>query len=166
MARKDRQGFALLVVVLVLALVSVVGLMVVDVVNVEQRMIGFRRIAVEARATAEGGALEVINDGSLSSYLPGFASESYSTVYEPSSSSPFVAESDEFGPARSFSGRIDLVRHARPDESGIGTARVFVYEVTTVATVDGGRAEDEVRAEIIKIFSPQEGVVLPEVHAR
>lgn len=164
---KNEGGFALVMVILVLALVSVVSLIVVDVVNMEQRMIGYRRVGLEARALAEAGATEILNDSELAGMLPGFDDPALRSPYVPSSASPYyVPAGDADGPPREYNGMIYLVRTEVPEGSDMNTVNTFVYEIQVDASINQGQASDRVVVEVFKAFANKDGTVLPQVYAR
>jgi hypothetical protein len=164
--RRDRRGFSLLVVMLVMALLAVIGVIVLSLVQADVEILGIERVSNEARYGAEGAGMEVLNDDDLTKMLPGYAAEDLMSPYTKSAGSAFDRESTMGLSEIHYDAEVYLVRDTPVHESSLTVTRAFLYQIELEARVNGGAASDEVHAEIYKVFTMPAGTVLPDKHAR
>jgi hypothetical protein len=163
----QQRGFALIIVVLILAVLGFAGTIVLNTITIEQRMMGMARLSLDARTVADGALSEVVNDRDLEASLPDYASSNMtSATYSPSPSSPFVGGMTIDQPERDYDVTIQLVRTVPIFESSIQTIRAFVYDINVTSTINANQAADEATAQAFKLFAMQSGTVLPNMHAR
>lgn len=177
--RRDQEGFALLVVVLIVALLAVVGATLLDLVNVDLNLVGQQRRAIEAKAVADGALLEVLDDAELSSYFPTFDDPTLRRTYvangvkDPNGTPIQLDETNSAyvqypgtSSERTYEANVGLVRVSKVPESSTSLFRGLVYEVSAQSKLNQGLATSEVRAEIVKKVSVGRGTVIPPRHVR
>ncbi|MGF1511891.1 MAG: hypothetical protein ACFB9M_20545 [Myxococcota bacterium] len=155
----NRRGFSLPVVILSLGVVTVSALVLLDVVNVDIRLLGAERRTLESRLQAEGGLMEMMNDQRLLEALPDYASNSLSAEMTPPDDSMFTHGS------ASYEAQVRLIRLAPLLESSQSKLQAVVYELVVDAQ-DGLDGQAGVRAEIYKFASKNNGLIQESKHAR
>jgi Tfp pilus assembly protein PilX len=164
--RSERRGFSLIVVVIIVALVSVSGIVVLEIVTRDQETWQWTRERVQAREVAEGALMEVANDTATADLLPSLTDSELVKPYEPSANSAYVGDLDNVRSAQDYDATISHVRFVPVVESSISYITAMVYEVRTDARVAGGRATQEIHAEAYRVVGLPSGKVLPRMHAR
>ncbi len=174
----DARGFALFIVVLVVALLAVAGGTLLDMVNVDLLIAGEHRRSHKARTLAVGGAMETMADTALTpSNMPidplnptwVYASDQggvprrdpagiASAMDETNSS--FVRNPGNVNFQESYTSNIRLLRLGPTLDTSVDQATAVFYEVQSVSTVGNGAASKEVRAEIYRIAQGAAGRVL------
>ena len=162
--RPSEAGFSLLTTVLLLAIASVAAVVVLSSVQDEQDMLRLAKQRDEARETAYGGLMEIMNDQGLSARLPEPETAGMKTAYQPSADSLFDRES-LYRSQRSYQAEIRLLRVAPMVESSHNTVRAVMYEVRVDAEGPEGSAAG-VEAQIYKVVSSQSGIIQPRTHGR
>jgi len=160
--RRDRAGFGMFVVVMLMAVVSVVGLSLMDVIRVDLLIVGNEAEQGRAREMAEGALMEIITDEDLPDRLPGLADPNLSAPYSPTTNS-------QFSEARAYSeveATARLLRIVPLMESSHTYSRAVVHEVSVNGEVAGGAATHDVSATIYQTITFRPGIVLPRRHAR
>lgn len=182
----DQRGFALFIVVLVVALLAVAGGTLLDMVNVDLLIAGEHRRSHKARTVAIGGAVETMADTTLT---PGnMPNDPLNPVWvyaldqggvprrDPAglsvpmdeTNSTFVRSPGNPTLQESYTSNIRLLRLGTPKDTSIDTVAVY-YEVQSVSSIGNGAASKEVRAEIYRIAQGTGGRVLENaagIHAR
>ena len=166
MRRPDSRqaGFSLLTTVLLLAIAAVAATVVLVSVTDEQDLLRQQRQRNEARETAQGGLMELMNDQRLSAILPTPDTPQLSASYTPATSSLFDNAS-VYRSARDYQAEVRLVRVAPMLESSHNVVRAVMYEVRVDAEGAEG-AGAGVEAQIYKVTSSQSGIIQPRTHAR
>jgi len=162
MKKKQRRGFALFVVVLLTAMLSVVAMSVLDLVRIDLLLAGHERTNDEAREVAEGALMEVINDEETPTLLPMLDDSDLAESYTPSTLSPFVRDSG----ARSYEASARLLRIVPMSESSHSFSRAIVHELESDADAGYGNASFRASTEVFRTVSFRPGIVLPRRHAR
>ncbi|MEQ9501316.1 MAG: hypothetical protein RIT81_30890 [Deltaproteobacteria bacterium] len=183
----NQRGFALFIVVLVVALVAVAGGTLLDMVNVDLVIAGEHRKAAQARAVAIGGAQETMADTNLTPANMPIDPANNSWVYATDqgglprrdplgissvmdeTNSTFVKNPGNVTLQESYTSNIRLLRLGPALDTSVDQATAVFYEVQSVSTIGDGAASKEVRAEIYRIAQGAAGRVLEGatgVHAR
>lgn len=159
-ARGQRRGFALITVVLLTALGTIAGAMLLDLVRIDILLGKSQRQTQTAREVAEGAVMEAINDLDTPTQLPSFEDSDMTARYVPSTDSAFDQRAGEF--------EVDfaLVRVVPLAESSALQSRALVYEVDATGAVGGGEAHFDVRTEVFRVVSYKPGTEPPRRHAR
>lgn len=161
------RGFALIMVVIIIAMLAVIGASVLDVVYLGALMAGEGRRSSEARFVAESGNREIVNDEEFRDRFPDFTN--LETSFDPSPNSYFSHDSMEGSTsAQTYRGTARLVRLAGIAET-TQLARGIFYEVVTEASIGSSSRVDatsEVRSEVYYPTQLPPGTILPRNHAR
>lgn len=152
-------GFALLIVMLLVAMLAVGALSLLDMVNLDIVMVGEERRYTRAKETAEGGFFEMVNDTQTPDLLPGLDHLSLSEAYSPPPQSVFIAENE------SYEGNFELLRIVPLSESSHTLTRAVVHGLQTTAR-SGSRASADVEVEIYRVMAYRPGTIFPRRHAR
>jgi hypothetical protein len=160
--RALERGFTMVTVVLLIAVVTVSGLLVVDLIGEDLGLLGAERRTLEAREVAEGGLMELLNDQQVMNSLPGLDSATLRVDVQPGPGSAFVEQAR----GKTYTGRVELVRVAPMLESSEGLVRAVVYQVSVEGEAGSGGASARVEAEVFRVASVRPGLVQPRVHAR
>ncbi len=179
-------GFALLVIVLIVALIGVAAVALLDIVNVDLLIVGQHRRTVDAHSVAMGAMYEVLGDQRLDGTvfpLPNTPQLSYqyagkqganyvrdpqgrfSTTAMNPNNSAFIKNLGT-PVEEGYSADIALIRMGPPEDTGLNTARDLVYEVRVIADVGNGDATKEVRATTSRRVAMATGRQITPVHAR
>lgn len=165
MGRRGTQaGFSLLGVTITMMVAIVAALVVIDMLEEDQKMMVLQRQYQEAREAAEGGLMEIINDQSVMGLLPTPTTPGMAIQYTPTSYSLFGA-ADRGKGVRNYTADIQLVRVTPLLESSQSVVRAVVYDVRVNAIQTSG-AGAGVHAEVYKIATGSPGYVAPRQHAR
>lgn len=157
-------GFALLTVVMLVAVFTISALVVVELINSDIKSVGVQHRAEEARATAEGGLMEVLNDHNTMESLPTLSSPNLKATYTVDADSNFAGSSPFRGTGQ-YTADFQLVRVAPLLESSHNVVRAVVYEVNVESQMDSGSSA-RVQAEVYRVVASKAGVVQPRMHAR
>jgi type II secretory pathway pseudopilin PulG len=157
---RDRRGFALIVIVLVVAMMSVVAATLLSSIGSELSIIGRRRETWAARQIADSGAREMLaNNGAL---LPDFNTANLETTWQPSANSPAVDSASGSG----YTGKYRLLRFVPVSESSEGSVRALVYEIDSTGQYLANDSTSEVAGEVYRTVAVAQGIVAPRIHAR
>lgn len=184
--RNQRAGFALLIVVLVVALVGVSAVALLDLVNVDLLIVGQHRQTVDAFATAYGAMNEVNADSRIDGTirpLPNSPSPTY--VYaqkvagtytrDPAGivvSQPMTPNNSAYvkdlgtGLEQGYEADISLLRFVPVNDTGLNRVYMAAHETRVIATVANGALTKEVRAVTLQPFTRSNGYIPPRIHAR
>jgi hypothetical protein len=160
--RSSARGFAILVVMMVVALMSVAGIALLDFVNLDLVLVGVSRVRAEATLAAEGASLEVLEDAEARNFLPDLTSTTLSAGYTPPAETPLI----NTAAGRSYTSEVKLLRFVPVRETSATWSRALVYEVTTVSQSRQRNATSEVRVVAYKTIAVPVGVTYPRRHAR
>lgn len=189
MARRRPQsqarGFALLVVVLLVALIAVAAVALLDIVQVDLLVVGQHRRTMDAQAVAVGAMMEVISDDTLRTQLPDPSVLSLAYQYAGKQGAnyvrdptgrfvtiPMTAANSAFVRAagtsveQGYDANVELLRVSNPTNTGLTDSQTLTYEVTVVSSINNGEATKEVRAQISRVVGVQSGTLLTTRHAR
>lgn len=174
----QERGFALIVVVMIVAAISLVAVTLLNFVNLDVVIAGQNRKTFEARAVADCAAFEVLDHADTPGLLPDFASNNLQYVASdphgifgaagtaPAGTSYCITPGTLDKPAQDYSADVRLLRYVPLTESSLNWSRALVYELRTIGEIDNGDATSEVRAEIWRVASYAPGTLLPRIHAR
>jgi len=160
--RPGREGFTLFVVIMLVAILAMAGMSLLNLIRVDLSLVGQSRSNIVARELAEGGLMEIINDGALPATAPSISSPSLSVPYPPPAGSRFVDPAE----AKTYTGEVNLLRLVPLSESSQGLTRAVVYEVGVTSSYRDGQSTAELNAEIYRVVSWAPGTVLPSRHYR
>lgn len=178
-----RRGFAMLIVILIVALLSVLAAALLDLVNVDITLVGQHRRAFEARQIAEGATYEILGDPTLPSRLPTLASIDGATPPRPlyyryaandvldpdgtpvplSPASSAVVKTSAV--QQSYNADICLVGLGPVVGSSANLFQSVTHELTVIGRLNSGQATSETRAEI-KQLVPKPSSLQGRVHCR
>lgn len=184
--RHSKSGFALLIVVLIVALVGVAAVALLDIVNVDLLIVGQHRRTVDAYANAVGAMFEVTADGRIDDTVrptPKSASPSlvltqknggvytrdptgvFGTQVMTSANSAYV---DNVGTSleEGYEATINYLGYRPLPDTGQDKILGLMYETVVVASVNNGDATKEVRAITTKPITVSNGYIPPRIHAR
>ncbi len=174
--KEQQRGFALLTVVLMVALMTMVLLIVGDVVSVDFSLLGEHRKNIRAENNAEAAMREVLGNRDAQDNLPDFSdanlrfdfvscagatctSNSGVPAILDENNSSIVNDDDTYRADARF------IRRGPQMDTSLG-AEILVYEVSAVATVAGGDASSQVRSEVFVYSEREPGRIIPTIHAR
>jgi hypothetical protein len=188
--RRDQRGFALIIVVLLVALLSIVAVSLLDVINLDLVISGQTRRTNEARAVADGVAMELQthvnmdNDQASGGWLPSFT-EVPDLTYVVADPDDILAPAGTVDPpdsyyktpgdltrsASTFTSDVRFLRYVPITETSLNWSRALVYELRTLGQVgppgtDATDSTSEVRVEFSRVVNYQPGMLLPRFHAR
>ena len=163
-SRRQQRGFVLVVVIIIVALLALMGASIMNVLSEDMQIIGQSRRGFEARAVAEGGVSEMMNDTTVSTNYPDLATAGLRTTYNPNS---LVTTSMFNVPAegRQYQGEIRLLRFGPAVESDIEQARTVTYEFFAVGDFNQ-MAQTEFVAEVFNVIGYPRGWSPAERHYR
>lgn len=160
LSRSRRQrGFALLTIVMVVAVMGVVAGVMMTSIGDELSMIGRRKETWAARQIADSGAREMLAD--TSAVLPDFTTAGLVTTYTTTTSAVVDPTTNS-----SYTGTYRLLRFVPVAESSQNWVRAFVYEVEARSQYQGNDSSSAVKAEIYRTVAVAPGTVAPRIHAR
>jgi hypothetical protein len=160
-----RRGFALLTVLLLVAIFTVSALVALEIVRGNLDDVGTVHRRQEAKDAAEGGLMEALNDRATMSVLPTFTTPNLTSSYTVSSGSRFSGPASASRAAGTYNASFALVRMAPLLESSHTVVRAVIYQVDVEAKLDNGAAS-AVEAEVYRVVSAKSGAVQPRIHAR
>ena len=189
MARRRPQtrtrGFALLVVVLLVALIAVAAVALLDIVQVDLLVVGQHRRTMDAQALAVGAMMEVVSDDNLRTQLPDPSVLNLAYQYAGKQAGGYVRDPTgrflttpmtplnsayvrDLGTSveRGYDANVELLRVSNPTNTGLTDSQTLTYEVTVIADVNNGETTKEVRAQIARVVAVQSGTLLTTRHAR
>lgn len=132
-----RRGFSLVSVSLLTGVMALTAVGVFEALQQNQERLFEQRRRDEARAVAEGGLAEILNDRRLLQILPTEAGAQAAFQYTRPASTEF---SDDQG--ETYRGEVTLVRAAPALESSQRRIRAIVYEVRVAGRKYGEHASD------------------------
>lgn len=159
---KNRRGFSLMIVIVLVALMSLAAVAQLNLISVDLSIIGNNRRSTDALAIADGAVMEVIDDQRAATYLPEFTTPQLSSNYSPSPASPFVDPAT----GQSYTANVKLLRFVPLSESSQTWSHALIYEIDAVGESTNGEGTGEVRTQIFKAVALAPGIILPRMHAR
>lgn len=157
--QRDEAGFALLMVMLLVAMLAVGALSLLDMVNLDIIMVGEERRFSRAKEAAEGGFFEMVNDTETPDLLPTLNHATLRESYTTSPQSVFIAENE------SYEGNFELLRIVPMAESSHTLTRAVVHGMHARGR-SGSRASADVDVEIYRVMAYRPGTIFPRRHAR
>lgn len=154
-----REGFAMLVVIIIAALLALLATSLMQLVQSDLSEIGQSRKTFEARDTADGAVSEMLNDMGFVDDYPVLGGASLEVAYN-NAGSRFTGE------GREYQGSVRLLRVGPATESSLEQTRVITYEVRALADVNGGAAQSEIVAEVLRTIAYPRGWAPQEQHFR
>lgn len=181
----SQRGFALLIVMMLVALVGLGAAALLDLVNVDIGIAAVQRKSVEAESASVGAVLETIGDANFARMLPQLDDADLRTaLVERQSDGTYVIDPDGvvatrvISPAESafieapggysedgYESDVRLVRII-PRQNSSHTFAVAVYEVRARASISGGEASREARSLVYLPVAVRADRVSRQRHAR
>lgn len=151
-----RRGFAMLVVVMIVALVSVIALTLLNFLQMDLSIVGQNRRAAEARYLADAANLEIVDHISTEMFL--------TTVVrtEPELTAPVPVVPDswvnrpvgtETSRPEVYTAQATFLRRITVSENSLRVVRGDVYEISATGVVNDGDASSQVRSEVIRLVT-------------
>ena len=185
--RQDEGGFALLVVVLLVALVGVSGVALLDMVQVDLNIVGQQRKTTRAQTVAVGGMLELLSDtqvgnaANLAQPQPGqtmirYVGTNAGTLMRfpdgpptpealtPSNSA--VAANLGTRLEDSYEADISYLRAVPLEDTSLQRVVAIVYEARVASRVYDGEASSEIRSEFFRPVTLSQGYQIPNISQR
>lgn len=161
MRRRDggQAGFALLMVMLLVAMLAVGALSLLDMVNLDIIMVGEERRYSRAKEAAEGGFSEMVNDTETPDLLPTLNHSTLREDYKAPAASVFIQEFER------YEGNFELLRIVPMAESSHTLTRAVVHGLHTTGR-SGSRASADLDVEIYRVMAYRPGTIFPRRHAR
>ncbi|MCB9655916.1 MAG: hypothetical protein H6729_17455 [Deltaproteobacteria bacterium] len=174
------RGFALIVVVLIVALLAVAAVTLLDIVNIDINFTGQKRVRLLADSNAQGAMMEVVTDEQISRSLPDYSFTDQRHVWAQGNTKyPVGAPSVPLDSSNSafvrnigspleetYDADIRLLKYGPVQDTGVDTARALIYEVSTRADVHDDKASREARTEVFLFQPVQSGQRIAPRHAR
>lgn len=184
--RHSRSGFALLIVVLIVALVGVAAVALLDIVNVDLLIVGQHRRTVDAYSNAIGAMYEVTADGRMDDTVrPTPQSPSPTLVLAQKTAGVYMRDPtgafgtqvmnntnsayvDNLGTTleEGYEATINYLGYRPLPDTGQDKIIGLMYETVVVASVNNGDATKEIRAITTKPITVSNGYIPPRIHAR
>jgi hypothetical protein len=183
--RRDRRGFALLVVVLITGLASIGALTLLDVVDVDLGVATEHGKNVRVAGLAAEAVREVIGDNGSTGFLPDFQSANLEFRYAgrdaagnlvkgPGSAAPValgeansVVVRDVGLPSEEgYEAVASLVGIGPVEDTGLTSLQAVHYELAVTAASGAGRYTKENRVGVTRVMAVPSGMVLRPTHAR
>jgi hypothetical protein len=161
--RRSGRGYALILVVMIVALLALAAVTLLDLIRVDLSMTGRYERSLEARAIADGALFEVFDD--VETKYPDSPS---ARAYGPAraAKSAFVRPASSDGPALDYSAEACWLSLAPLPGSSLLDAAGLWYQVRTISDVGGGEASAEERLEAVRPVVVRNGTFLPHAHCR
>jgi hypothetical protein len=163
--KQNQHGFALLVVVMIVALISVIALTLLDFLQVDIAITGQNRLSSQASFVADAANIELFDHPSFEGDLPDLANPTVAVV-PPAQSYVNRPNASADSAPETYQGQVRLLKHVYVTESAQDITRGLVFELATVGSVNNGDATSEVRTEFMKTVTKGKGDILPQIHAR
>lgn len=161
-ARRGRRGFSLVVVLLLTGVMGVTALLVFQSLAEDARLASLEKRMREARAAAEGGLMESLNDARVIERLPEKAGGK-SRIQLTGPSKSMFAEDETV--SASYEADLTLVRTAPMLESSQRRVRAVLYEVRVHGETSTGESAD-VEALIYRVGVAPRVTAAAEVYGR
>lgn len=191
--KKQQRGFALIIIVLLVALLALTGATLLDLVTVDLTIAGQHRKVVRAQMVADGAIREVLSDeqtmnrrpdfsscgtggGACPNYRYTWAAEQAGQVWkdpdnlynrQPLDETTSVLAKWTGSPSEEhYTASVDILRTAPLFDSGASTFWAYIYEINADAQVAGGDANHVLHAQGYTVQGLQNGLLLPRRHRR
>ena len=181
--RPGQRGFALFVVTIIVALVAIMAVSLLDQVGLDVIMAGEHRKMGMARANSIGGMTEVLSDATLLPNLPNTTDPTLTYRYidydganyrrDPDGINTVVTEgesayfSDMGTPVeQAYRSSARLLRLGPQMDTGVNRGQALVYEVWTESSINRADVTSQVRTEVWRTISVQQGRLINPAMAR
>ncbi len=141
---------------------AMMGVALMNLISLDNSLVGQTRRSIQARTIAEGGTMEVINTADFSALVPRFDGATLSAIYTPAAASVFSEAPD----ADDYQSKVSLMRIAPIAESSQGLSRAVVYEIVTRSRYKDGQATAEIRTEVYRSTNWEGQSIMPRKHYR
>jgi len=159
-ARKERRGFALLIVVLLIGILSVTAASMLDVVSTDQFIIGQQNRKARAESVAETAIVEIVSSSDLGDEL--VKATPKLVMPDPGLAGSLLLKSASDGEGK-YDATITYLRERGVRETTQNVLRAAIYDVDVTARTPGAEAEAMRRIQIGKPFKVSSGRIRPEV---
>jgi hypothetical protein len=188
---QPQRGFALIIVVLIVALLSIVAVTLLDLVKVDLTITGQNRKNFEARAVADGALYEVfddlrtqypanlvnwhwiaanpnnlLNDAGGPVGNPAASGAGCGIAGSPCSNSAYYRPAGVDNPTQDYAADVGWLSTGPVLNTGLNTAIAIYYQVRVVGEVNNGESTAEDRAEVSHPITIQNGTFIPHFHCR
>ncbi|MEM1022300.1 MAG: hypothetical protein AAGD10_20185 [Myxococcota bacterium] len=159
-ARKEQRGFALLIIVLLIGILSVTAASMLDVVSTDQFIIGQQNRKARAESVAETAIVEIASSSDLGEELV----KATPTLNLPAPGQPgsLLLKSASDGDGK-YDATITFLRERGVRETTQNILRAAIYDVDVSAKTPGEEAEAMRRIQIGKPFKVSSGRLRPDV---
>lgn len=191
--KKQERGFALIIIVLLVALLALTGATLLDLVTVDITIAGEHRKVVRAQMVADGAVREVMGDEQTMNRRPDYsacatgggpcpnfryiwAGEQAGQVWkdpdnlynrQPLDETTSVLAKWSGSPSEEhYTATVDMLRTGPLGDSEFGTFWAYVYEITADAQVSGGDVNRVAYGVSFAVQTLPEGLLLPRQHRR
>lgn len=156
------RGFAMLVVVMIVALVSVIALTLLNFLQMDLSIVGQNRRAAEARYLADAANMEIVDHLSTEEFLTTVVrTDPELTAEVPIVPDSWVARAgDETARPETYNARATFLRRITVSENTLTVVRGDVYEISATGVVNNGDASSEVRSEVIRLVTIDPNAIL------
>ncbi len=166
MKRRRQKGFALLIVVMLVALLAITAPALLDIVGVDLDIVGEQRRLSRARGLAEAATFEIADMTTFENNFPTFVGAHTLTIPTPAPGTSSLFKNVGSGLEERYDSTIALLRYTPGVECSFNVCRNAHYELTTVGSINNGGATSVVRSTIVKSVTHPKGKLLPRIHAR
>ncbi len=185
--RARRGGFALIIVILLVALVAIGAASLLDLVNIDLRIVGEQSKIAKADDAANGALSEVMGHQDFKMFLPLYDAPNLeydyvgkvgtNFVWDPNNvngvqaniapaSSEVVAHLGDATYAQGYEATARLLRRSRALDTRLDSTFALIYEIEVRSEVGGGTASREIRAQAYQFMTVPIGTKIPQRHAR
>ena len=155
--RGSQRGFALLVVVLLVALMSITVASLLDVVNVDQTLNFAGRRSQRAFAIADAALGEVAGSRLLEDRLPRDITAPSSPVQAPGEPNELLNASVVGVLRGTYAGNVTLEKKRKVAENSVNLIEALVYDVDLTGETDSRDAQSRVRGRFERIILSSAG---------
>jgi type II secretory pathway pseudopilin PulG len=159
-ARKERRGFALLIIVLLIGILSVTAASMLDVVSTDQFIIGQQNRQARAESVAETAIVEIASSSDLGREL--VKATPTLALPNPGSAGSLLVKSASDGDGK-YDATITFLRERGVHETTQNILKAAIYDVDVTARTSGAEAEAMRRIQIGKPFKVASGRIRPDV---
>lgn len=168
--RENRRGFTLIIVIMLIAVMAMMGVALLNLLNLDSTLVGQSRRSVQALNITKNKTMEVINNADLPNILPRLDATTLTVLHTASANSVFsegeIAINGNIAMQDDYQSKLSLMRIAPLAESSQGLSRAVVYEIVTRSRYKDGDATAEIRTEIYRPTNWEGQSIMPRKHYR
>jgi hypothetical protein len=186
---KDQRGFALIIVVLIVALLSIVAVTLLDLVKVDLTITGQNRKNFEARMVTEGALYEIFDDartqypsdlvnwrwvaanpnnllGGGALGQPASSGSGCGVAGSPCTNSAFYRPASSDLPAQDYAADVCWMSKGPMLDTDLLQSQAVVYQIRVIGEVNNGESTAEHRLEVYRPITIAQGHEIPNYHCR